>query len=193
MCHLPLWDASFYVLLWWIDTDLAATSRARGCRACEGGRLHVANYERKPRCGPGTPPSGFELRLSFCCGREGCRRRSTPPSVRFLGRRVYLGAVVVLVGALRSGSTPKRAAELQKLFGVSPRTLERWRRWWRETVPSSRFWSSLRGRLASPVDNDTLPASLLARLGGAVTLGVVALMRLLEPISTAPWLETVAW
>ncbi len=189
MCHLPLWDARFYLLLWWIDRDLAATVRAGACQVC-GGRLHVANYERKPRWGPGTPPEGFELRLSFCCGREGCRKRSTPPSVRFLGRRVYLGAVVVLVSALRQGPTPKRMAELQKLFGVSPRTLERWRHWWRETFPPSRFWTSLRGRLSPPVDTETLPSSLLERLGGAPAL--VALLRLLLPISTAPWLNSLA-
>jgi len=190
LCHLPLWDARFYLLLWWIDSDLAAARRVRGCRACEGGRLHVANYERKPRCGPGSPPEGFEVRLSFCCGREGCRRRSTPPSVRFLGRRVYLGAVVALVSALRQGPTPKRMAELQKLFGVSPRTLERWRRWWREAFPPSRFWTSLRGRLSPPVDAEALPSSLLERLGGEPAL--VTLLRLLLPISTAPWLDSLA-
>ena len=180
------------MLLGWIAVDLAAAGRAPGCRGC-GGRLHVANYERKPRCGPGAPPpEGFELRLSFCCGREGCRRRSTPPSVRFLGRRVYIGAVVVLVGALRNGPTPKRSAELQRLFRVSARALDRWRRWWRETFPPSRFRTSLRGRLASPVDAETLPASLLDRLGGAETPAVVALLRLLQPVSTAPWLEAVA-
>lgn len=192
MCHLPLWDTRFYVLLLQIDVDLAATRQARGCQVCRNGRLHVANYERKPRCGPGAPPEGFELRLSFCCGSEGCRRRSTPPSVRFLGRRVYLGAVVVLVSALRNGSTPKRAAELQRLFGVSPRTLERWRRWWRETFPPSRFWTSLRGRLSPPVEVETLPASLLERLGEEAAAAMVALLRLLQPISTAPWLEALA-
>lgn len=191
MCHLPLWDASFYALVWRIDRDLAALARKRGCRHCGGG-LHVANYGRKPRCGPWVPPGGFEVRLSFCCGREGCRRRRTPPSVRFLGRRVFLGAVVVLVSALRHGATPKRSAELQRLFGVSPRTLERWRRWWRETFGSSPFWWSLRGRLCEPPEPATLPASLLERLGGPVASGLVALLTLLGPISTVPGLEAVA-
>jgi hypothetical protein len=46
--------------------------------------------------------------LSLCCSRDGCRRRMTPPSVRFLGRRVYLGAVLVLVSAMQQGSLPGR-------------------------------------------------------------------------------------
>jgi hypothetical protein len=40
-------------------------------------------------------------RFSFCCDRDGCRNRATPPSVRFLGRKVYLGAVVMLISASR--------------------------------------------------------------------------------------------
>ena len=30
----------------------------------------------------------------YCCAEEDCRRRRTPESVRFLGRRVYAGLVV---------------------------------------------------------------------------------------------------
>ena len=43
-------------------------------------------------------PAGEEFvrRFSLCCGREGCRKRATPPSLRFLGRRVYLCAVVLV-------------------------------------------------------------------------------------------------
>ena len=36
----------------------------------------------------------------------------TPPSVRFLGRKVYLGAVVILISAMRQGPTPRRFLEL---------------------------------------------------------------------------------
>jgi hypothetical protein len=44
---------------------------------------------------PAKLPEDDDRRLSLCCSQ--CRRRTTPPSVRFLGRRVYLAAVVVLV------------------------------------------------------------------------------------------------
>ena len=45
----------------------------------------------------------------------------TPRSVRFLGRKVYLGAVVILISAMREGPTPRRVHELARLFGVDRR------------------------------------------------------------------------
>jgi hypothetical protein len=47
---------------------------------------------------------------------EGCRTRLTPVSVRFLGRRVYLGAIVLLACVLRQGPTPWRVARLHALL-----------------------------------------------------------------------------
>ena len=78
--------------LFTIDEDLAETTRQRACPC--GGRLHCANYTRKPRGTPIQLPEPQPLRLSFCCDRDGCRKRVTPPSVRFLGRKVYLAAIV---------------------------------------------------------------------------------------------------
>src|SRR5207245_1492977 len=118
-------------LLLTIDEDLAARARAAGC-GC-GGVLHAASYPRKPRGGPNDLGAEHEHRLSFCCARRDCRGRMTPPSVRFLGRKVYLGAVVVLVAVLQHGVTPRRAERLHALFGVSVRTLARWRGFWQET------------------------------------------------------------
>ena len=60
--------------------------------AC-GGVLHSARYPRKPRGGPPELRQTDNSRLSFCCAQ--CRRRHTPRSVRYLGRRVYLATVVV--------------------------------------------------------------------------------------------------
>jgi hypothetical protein len=116
-----LGDARLYAILQQIDEDLAARARAAGCRC--GGPLHSARYPRKPRGGPAGLGSSYEQRLSFCCATEGCRKRTTPPSVRFLGRKVYLGAVVVLVSALRQGPSPMRVSVLHELFGVGERTL----------------------------------------------------------------------
>jgi hypothetical protein len=31
---------------------------------------------------------GYGQRFSFCCAVGGCRKRTTPPSLRFLGRKV---------------------------------------------------------------------------------------------------------
>ena len=64
-----------------------------------------------------------------CCNQEGCRKRVTPPSVRFLGRKVYFAAVIILVAAMRQGPTPRRVQELRRLFGdLDARTIARWRR-----------------------------------------------------------------
>ena len=118
MCHALLRDASLYAQLLTFDQDLAAEARAAGCGFC-GGRLHSARYPRKPRGGLEDLGPDYTTRLSFCCAVDGCRRRTTPPSVRYLGRRVYLGAVVVLVTALRGGITATRAAQLRAWLGVA--------------------------------------------------------------------------
>jgi hypothetical protein len=60
----------------------------------------------------------------------------TPPSVRFLGKNVQLGAVALLVSAIREGPTPRRARELSTLFGVDRATIARWRAFWRHYVPT---------------------------------------------------------
>jgi hypothetical protein len=54
---------------------------------------------------PGFDVEALSRRTSFCCHRDGCRERATPPSVVFLGRRVYAGAAVVL-GVARARDLP---------------------------------------------------------------------------------------
>ena len=152
-------DASFYRVLLKLDEDLAEEARQRGC-AC-GGKLHSARYPRKPRGTPEEVQEDYSRRRSFCCAEEGCRKRTTPASFRFLSRRVYVAAVVVLITALRHGATPARVAQLRGIVGVSRRTLERWRQWWLEEFSRTSFWRSARGRLAAPVEKTTLPLSLL--------------------------------
>jgi hypothetical protein len=152
-------DASFWVFLFSVDQDLAETARKEGCPC--GGCLHRANYPRKPRGGPDDLPEQYRRRLSFCCDRDGCRKRVTPPSVRFLGRKVYLGAVVVLVAAMRQGPNPRRVRELSALFGADRRTIARWQVFWREHFPQTPFWKVARGRLVPTIEIVTLPRSLL--------------------------------
>ena len=164
MCHALLSDPTLYQLLLEFDHDMAAQIRVAGC-SC-GGALHSANYPRKPRGAPGGLGPDFNRRLSLCCAQEGCRRRTTPASVRFLGRRVYLGAVVVLATAMTGGITAKRAEKLRELVGVSLRTLRRWRAWWRGAFAESSFWKAARGRFSPPVETGALPSSLLERFSG---------------------------
>ena len=183
MCQKLLADARLYAFLFECDKDMAAEARAVGCEC--GGVLHVGDYPRKPRGGPAECGPEHERRLSFCCNREGCRSRVTPPSVRFLGRRVYLGAVVVLVSAMLHGPAPKRVVALAALIGASRRTLQRWRRWWRTTFAESVFWKAVGGRFARPLTRGRLPRSLLERFGGDERDRLVATLRFLSPITTS--------
>jgi hypothetical protein len=75
-----------------VDRDLAERVRLGGCQFC-GGQLHRSDFARKPRGVPGEVLDRWDRRESFCCEAEGCRKRHTAPSVRFLGRKVYAGMV----------------------------------------------------------------------------------------------------
>jgi hypothetical protein len=81
--------------------------------------------------------------------------------VRFLGRKVYLGAVVILVAAMQQGPTPRRVRELSKLFDIDRRTIARWQVFWREQVPRTAFWKVARGRFVPAGEVAVLPQSLL--------------------------------
>jgi hypothetical protein len=188
MYHAPPFNATFWAFLFTIDQDLAETARRRACRC--GGRLHRADYPRKPRGGPDTPPATYKTRFSFCCNRDECRKRTTPPSVRFLGRKIYLGAFIVLISAMRHGPTPRRVRELATLFDVDPRTIARWEKFWREHFPQSHFWKVAGARVILLVDVATLPLSLLnafhIRCGDCHDCdGWGRLLRFLSPITTA--------
>jgi transposase-like protein len=171
-------------LLGRIDQDLAAAVRSAGCRYCRS-PVHSATYLRKPRGGPETGSEEDARRLSFCCSAEGCRRRHTPASVRFLGRRVYSAAAVVLACALRHGPTPMRLAELRRLFGVDRRTVMRWRRWWTEELSASELWRRLRGRLPVRLDERQLPLSLLESMTGTAGDRLVSVLCLLAPLGAS--------
>lgn len=178
-----LGDARLYDLLLRIDEELAAQARAEGCRC--GGRLHSACYRRKPRGAPLALGEGYDRRLSFCCAEDRCRRRTTPPSVRFLGRKVYLGAVVVLVSTLRQGANPRRVRVLQEMFGVGERTLRRWRQWWQRIFVEGSFWRGARGRFMPTIAAQELPRALAERFGADASGGLCRLLRFLSPITTA--------
>jgi hypothetical protein len=185
MSHTALIDARVLRLLLLADRELAAEARAVGC-IC-GGTLHSARYRRKPR--GGLPPElrpEYCRRESLCCAREGCRKRTTPPSLRFLGRRVYLAAVVVLASAMTGGVTAARAARMHALVGVSTRTLQRWRAWWLKSFPETVFWKAVRALLAPPVDERRLPASLLERFAERWVEGLEPCLHFLAPITTRP-------
>jgi hypothetical protein len=176
-------DSSFFELLLRMDEDLGAEVRQGGCLCC-GGVLHSARYPRKPRGGPEELGSEHRLRQSFCCSIQGCRKRVTPASLRFLGRKVFFSLWVLLLPVLREGPTPARLSRLEEVFTVSRRTLLRWRQWWRDEVPQSRFWRARQGDWAVPVSTVTLPGSLLEAFVAITPLSqrVQAVLRWLAPL-----------
>ena len=179
MCHAVV-GRKQYLFLLEVDRDIAAQSRARGCRLC-GGRLDSANYLRKPRGLAFAPTDEEATRLSYCCAA--CRKRTTPPSVRFLGRRVYAGVAVVLVTAMRVGW---RVGALCARLEVDRRTVARWRTWWRDAFVASRVWGAIQGLMGGPRPRpEELPRALLDRLGGLRRRPVRRLLEWICPLSTA--------
>jgi hypothetical protein len=167
-----------------LDRAIARRVAASRCPAC-GGPLHAGNYPRKPRGGLVAPGGeAFLVRFSFCCGREGCRKRATPPSLRFLGRRVYLG-VVVIVASLVAQVLEAVSA---KVTGVPRRTARRWLAWWRGPFLATEVFFAVRASLVG-VDVGGIPRSIVERLPGAALEQARTMLRLLAPITTASVLD----
>lgn len=163
-----------------VDQDLAARQRALGCRC--GGRLDVANYPRKS-FGIILAGALLAVRFSFCCSR--CRRRTTPPSVRFFGRRRFHSPIFLLLSAVSGRLTEACLGELYDVFGVSERTVRRWRRWWRREFSLSAFWRRARGWLTPPAPGEhELPLGLLARFTRRAGEMMVAALEFLSPLTT---------
>jgi hypothetical protein len=103
--------------------------------------------------------------------------------VLFWGRRVYWGAVVLVVTALRQGRVAGITAQrVQTLFGVARLTLARWLVYFRDCCPQTPVWHRLRGRLAVPgrpgAIGDLLAAFIRAR--GDPEPGLVACLAALR-------------
>ena len=175
-------DAKFHEQLLVFDRDLSASARAAGCHRC-GGALHAALFGRKPRGGPAGLSPEFCQRFSFCCAVDGCRKRTTPASLRFLGRKVYLATVVTLISAMLHGTTPARLARLSAVPGIDRRTIARWRVWWRSTFTGSPFAAVAAAALVPPVDIAGLPVSLLDRFAGDLERKLIGLLRFLGPLT----------
>jgi len=164
-------DLNFFKQLDDEDARIAAEVKARGCPEC-GGRLDRADYPRKPRGGDVAGAGEiFEKRRSLCCGREGCRRRRTPRSLVFLGRRVYLAITVVLAAwqARTTWSSPPR------------RTVARWRGWF-ASLRGTAWWSETRARLSPTAEPaEILPAAIIERVHRGRSIGdaLIAALRMI--------------
>jgi hypothetical protein len=164
-----------------IDRTIVERAAEEACVFC-GGPLHRGDYPRKPRGGMiGAAAEAFQQRYSLCCGREGCRKRATPPSMRFLGRRVYVGAVVVAASVIALAAATGGAA--RRATGIAARTTRRWLRWWRGPFTQTRIFVEIAARLA-PLSRRMLPTSLVAKISGGARDRVRKLLGYLAPLTT---------
>lgn len=191
MLHDLRLGGELFAWLFDVDRQIARWVARLGCRYCAG-PLYQSNYRRKPRGAQvAEAAEAFALRHSLCCGRESCRRRTLPPSLRFLGRRVYVEAVVLVATVVSLVLGSVKAAS--KAMMVPVRTLKRWGVWWTESFPQSRAWHEIRSRLVPSPEQWLLPRSLYERLdqelsrgGSARSPGDVCVIaaQLLAPCST---------
>jgi hypothetical protein len=178
-----LTDQQLHQLLETVDADLAEEARRKGCYC--GGKLHRADYDRKAR---GVPQ--WNKRYSFCCDQDDCRRRRTPESVRFLGRKVYAGLIVVLISTMMHGLKPVRVRRIREVLNINPSTLKRWRQWWLDNFVRSSFWKAMRARFMPVLCEEALPWSLWLKFELEERDRLLAVLQFLRPITTvAAWKE----
>lgn len=97
---------------------------------------------------------------------------------------IYPSFIVVLLSAMQGGVTDRRVDELRGTLGVARRTLQRWRRWWRESFVQTQLWEIERGRLMPPIEPAALPGGLLERfLSGDARARLIQCLRFIAPVS----------
>jgi len=179
-----IFKSSFHSLLIKIDQEMAATVMSKGCVHC-GGNLHQSNYPRSPAGMPCEFRDDYNQRISFCCST--CRKRTTPPSVRFFGRRWYPAPILILICILQCGINERRLWLIKRHFGitVSEITWKRWRRWWREVFVTTKFWVKEQGLLATPLKaKPFIPRALFNLFKGNPTERIRLLLRFLSPLTS---------
>lgn len=184
MVHGLELDAKLLASLAAIDEAGAARVKSAGCPHC-GGKLDRADYPRKPRGELGEAGDAYAKRTSFCCREDGCRRRATPPSLRFLGRKVYVAALVVVASVVGRSTQLVGRGRRREVEGVPVRTVRRWLCWWSTSFALSAFFQQAKGLLSPAVDEATLPGSLLLRLGEPSGATLRRLLQLIAPVTTS--------
>ena len=134
-----------------IDQRIAKNTQNGDCLICRS-PLHVANFPRKVRSGAFDFGTEHDIRFSFCCAK--CRKRHTPPSLRFFGRCIYTSAVVIAF-ALIFAVIEKKLSLIAKMLGPNRRTLKRWHEKL-ENLPKTKIGRLLQARFCEPVTTDTL-------------------------------------
>jgi len=157
-------SAKYFEGLYRIDERSGKRTKEKGCPHCKG-KLHDAHYQRKPRGIVGHLDNKYKRCFCYCCAA--CRRRVWPPSLRFLGAKVYFSTVVLL----RSADQLQLSAPLREAIAsvvVCRQTVTRWRKWWKEQVPATSFWFDKVAILMPPVKAAEMPDRLVSRFHARV-------------------------
>lgn len=189
MYHSLLTDARFHNSLFDLDRLIAEQVRQAQCPLCHG-HLNQSHFPRKPRGVPeGTHPD-YHIRFSLCCATEGCRKRFTPPSMRFLSRKVYSCVVIFLIFLLKPSSDESRIEKLNTLLGtqLSVETLRRWRHFWTKEVPQTQTWKRL---ALSHTLSQSLPVSLLTQFQKTLNPSLKMGLKLILPLTAGTHLFDV--
>ena len=168
-------SAESFEKLYWRDERAGKRTKRKGCPHCKG-KLHDVHYQRKPRGIVGHLDDKFKRCFCYCCAA--CRHRVWPPSLRFLGARVYCSAVVLL----RSASQAQLNVSLREAFDavrVCRQTLARWRTWWQEHVPGTSFWRDKVAVLMPPIKPPEMPDSLVSTFD----VRVEEMLRFIAPLA----------
>jgi hypothetical protein len=107
--------------------------------------------------------------------------------VRFFGRRWFPAPLFILVSVLTLGISERRLEQVKRHLGikVSESTWKRWRRWWREVFPTTRFWQHAKGLVPGVLESDmTFPHDLLAAFKGKLTNKIGFLLKFLAPLTS---------
>jgi hypothetical protein len=183
MSHKFLLDVKFHLFLITIDQEFAEKVRQQGCLHC-GNKLHRDNYPRSPFGLPQALREYYEQRISFCC--SDCRKRTTPPSVRFFGRRWFAAPILIFISALMLGINERRLMQIKQHFGitVSEATWKRWRKWWRDVFIETPFWQQAKGLVPPDIETTKpFPYALLSVSRGNLKERIVSLLQFLSPLT----------
>jgi hypothetical protein len=152
--------SSLYVFLQQLDLDAITKAKADPCAFC-GGQLDRSDIPRKPR-GAVLDLEEKVYKYSLCCREEGCRRRNTPASLRFMGRKVFLGFFILFASSLPSKREGDSILKISGELEVSPQTLTRWLKYWREQFKMTPFWRREQGLFTPPYE-DNFACLLISR------------------------------
>lgn len=147
-CINVLLTASLFFFLLLLDREQAQNLWGKTCPHCGEGVLYWGCWKKKVRCPTSAPlPQGFEVQFSLCCSAKDCRKRVTPPSIRFPEGSPNLAVVVILARIFACGPSQKRISELKCLLKVDERTIRRWLARWRRVESESPWWKKIEGSL----------------------------------------------